>query len=184
MKKILAIVGCFLLIGVVSFSATDPTFQSMESIWNAVFNSGTNTIRATISGNASLSTLSIDDKAQPADKYINFSMADVDPSTFRGRDIIPIWTNGYNSDFVITEIRSVSISDDVDVEFREYTNTDFVTQLTIDAFTISADGSGVYYDTQTVITSPTIDAGNIIALDYSDTVSTDAVHFMFKGYWK
>lgn len=101
-----------------------------------------------------------------ATKTIQFTIAQ--PDDLDETDDIPVFSNNSGFSFIIHEIMSWSDADDADYTLIETSSTDFDTEFTITAITVSTDGTGVYYDTTAVtIASGTIESGNMIILDPS-----------------
>ena len=106
-----------------------------------------------------------------------------DPLDLSETATLPIWKNRTGEVFNITAIYSDSDTDDVVFTLKECPPTDYTSLTTIEAITISTDGTGVYYnDLTSGIDHTVIEAGNVIVLDNDAADDPDYIHFTIVGY--
>ena len=107
------------------------------------------------------------------------------PKDLDEADTLPIWRNEHGVTFTIDAIYSNSDTDDVAFTLKEITDShDFTALTTIEAITISTDGTGVYYnDLTTGIDHTTIETGHIICFDNDATDDPNYVHILIKGHF-
>lgn len=97
-------------------------------------------------------------------------------------DTLPIWRNVTGFTFNITNISADSDTDNVDFTLYELDSYDFSSPITIEAITIDADGTSVYYkDVDSGIDHTAIENNKIIAFDNDGTDEPDYIHITIKG---
>jgi hypothetical protein len=99
------------------------------------------------------------------------------------RDLFSFWPNNTGMTFNITEIRAWSDTDDTALTVEVVTATNWSSPTTVDALTISTDGTGIYYTTETTITDSTIAHDEIITLDFDDTDTPGFVQVEICGWF-
>ena len=116
-------------------------------------------------------------------KVIAFTVCN--PDLLTDADFVPIWTNQTGATFNITAIYSFSDVDDADYTLKYTTNAtyDFTNLTTIEAITISTNGTGVYYNEKAVgdIDDTTVETGKTIGFDASAD-DVDYIHGVIVGY--
>lgn len=117
---------------------------------------------------------------------IDFTICKIiaEPDNLAEADFLPLWANESGMTFNITQIKAWSDTDDFDFTLKECSGTDFTTLTTIEAVTVSTDGTGVYYTTVASgsIDHATIEDGHLIGYDNSTDVA-DSVIIHIKGYF-
>ena len=94
----------------------------------------------------------------------------------------PIWTNTSGMSFVITGWNATSTSDDTDLNIEEI-DADGQNNTTVDAVTISTNGTGIYYASDSTITAGTVEPGHRLMLDFDDTDDPAMVSITITGYY-
>lgn len=117
---------------------------------------------------------------------IDFSIIKIiaEPDNLAEADFLPLWVNETGMTFNITQIKAWSDLDDFDFTLKECSGTDFTTLTTIEAVTVSTNGTGVYYTTVASgsIDHATIEDGHLIGYDNSTDIA-DSVIIHIKGYF-
>ena len=118
----------------------------------------------------------------PIDYSINKIIAE--PDNLAEADFLPLWVNESGMTFNITQIKAWSDVDNFDFTLKECSGTNWTTLTTIEAVTISTNGTGVYYTTVASgsIDHATIEAGHVIGFDNSTDIA-DSVIIHIKGYF-
>lgn len=98
------------------------------------------------------------------------------------RDGVWIWSNQSGMSFVVTGWAAQSSSDDTDLNIEEI-DADGQNNTTVDAVSITTNGTGIYYASDTTITAATIETGHILVLDFDDTDTPSQVHITIYGYF-
>jgi hypothetical protein len=98
------------------------------------------------------------------------------------RDAFRMWQNNSGMSFVVTSWTAQSGTDNTDVNIETTTNTGG-TNATVDAVSITTDGTGMYYSSDSTITAGTITTGSIIWLDFDDTDDPAWVSVSVCGYY-
>ena len=117
-----------------------------------------------------------------ATKFIDFTVTN--PDLLTETAFVPIWTNKSGFIFNITAVYSRSDVDDAVYTLKYTTNddTDHTNLTTIEAITISTNGTGVYYNDLTAgIDDTTIETGKTIGFDAGAT-DCDFIHGVIVGY--
>jgi hypothetical protein len=99
------------------------------------------------------------------------------------RDQFVIWSNESGMTFTITKIEAWSDTDDTSINLEEFTGIDWSSSTTIDAVEIATNGTGVFYQTETSISNPAIEANNVIAIDFDDTDDPGLVKVSICGWF-
>jgi len=95
-----------------------------------------------------------------------------------------LWENRSGFTFNITAIYSKSDTDDVGFTLKETAGTDFTSLTTIEAITISTNGTGVFYnDLTSGIDHTAIENGNCIVYDNDATDDPDWVSITIVGWF-
>ena len=107
-----------------------------------------------------------------------------EPDNLAEADFLPLWVNETGMTFNITQIKAWSDLDDFDFTLKECSGTDFTSLTTIEAVTVSTNGTGVYYTTVASgsIDHATIEDGHLIGYDNSTDIA-DFVIIHIKGYF-
>jgi hypothetical protein len=98
------------------------------------------------------------------------------------RDMYIIWSNESGMTFTVTGWKAWSGTDDTDLNIEEY-NADGTGNATVDAVSITTNGTGVFTAADTTITGPTIENGHILALDFDDVDTPTYVKLTIYGYY-
>jgi len=98
------------------------------------------------------------------------------------RDAFLFWSNETDTAFTITQIKCWAGTDDATLTVKE-TDADGANAATVDALECATNGTGVYTDTQTTITGPTIEAGHLLWIDFDDTDDPSFVKLTVSGYF-
>lgn len=116
-------------------------------------------------------------------KIISFTVCN--PDLLTETAFVPIWTNQTGATFNITGIYSVSDTDDADYTLKYTTNdyTDETNLTTIEAITISTNGTGCFYNAKAVgdIDDTTVETNKTIGYDNSAD-DVDFIHGIIVGY--
>jgi len=115
------------------------------------------------------------------DKPRQFTITE--PDSLVESDNLVVWTNNTAFTFNITEIQAVADTDDATFTIKEV-DADGANATTIEAVTISTDGTNMYYTTVAVgdIDHTVIEAGHRIMYDAS-AFDTDYIHVALEGYF-
>ena len=117
---------------------------------------------------------------------IDFSIIKIiaEPDNLAEADFLPLWVNETGMTFNITQIKAWCDLDDFDFTLKECSGTDFTSLTTIEAVTVSTNGTGVYYTTVASgsIDHATIEDGHLIGYDNSTDIA-DFVIIHIKGYF-
>jgi len=107
-----------------------------------------------------------------------------EPDNLAEADFLPLWINETGMTYNITQVKAWSDVDDFDFTLKESSGTDFTSLTTIEAITVSTDGTGVYYTTVDAgrLDHATIETGHVIGFDNSADVA-DSVIIHIKGYF-
>ena len=98
------------------------------------------------------------------------------------RDALYIWSNRSGMNFIVTGWYAESTSDNTDLTIKTMTSSGG-SVTTVDAVSITTDGTGMFYGSDTTVTSATIATGNILFLDFDDTDTPSMVHITITGYY-
>jgi hypothetical protein len=98
------------------------------------------------------------------------------------RDAFLVWSNESGASFVVTGWKAWSTSDNTDLNIEETTNSNG-SNSTVDAVSITTDGTSLYYASDTSITAGTIENGNLLWLDFDDTDTPALVKITIYGYY-
>lgn len=115
-------------------------------------------------------------------KIISFTVAN--PDLLTEAAFVPIWTNKTGATFNIVAVYSTSDVDDAAYTLKYTTNSysDHTNLTTVEAITISTDGTGVYYNDLTAsIDDTTVEADKTIGFDNGAT-DCDFIHGVIIGY--
>jgi len=99
------------------------------------------------------------------------------------RDRVVLWTNNTGMVFTVTEIRAWSDTDDTDVTLEIVTATNFGSPSTLDALSISTNGTGVFTCVETTISDATVAHDEIITADFDDTDDPGQVTIEVSGWY-
>ena len=117
---------------------------------------------------------------------IDFSIIKIitEPDNLAEADFLPLWVNETGMILNITQIKAWCDVDDFDFTLKECSGTNFTTLTTIEAVTVSTNGTGVYYTTVASgsIDHATIEDGHLIGYDNSTDIA-DSVIIHIKGYF-
>lgn len=98
------------------------------------------------------------------------------------RDAVRIWQNNSGMSFIVTSWSAQSSADNTDVNIETTTNSGG-TNATVDAVSITTDGTSMYYASDSTITAGTISNGSILWLDFDDTDTPDWAAISVCGYY-
>lgn len=98
------------------------------------------------------------------------------------RDAFFVWSNNSGMSFVVTGWYAWSTSDNTDLNIEE-TDGNGANNATVDAVSITTDGTGIFYANDSTITAGTIENGHIIWIDFDDTDTPSLVHVTIYGYY-
>jgi hypothetical protein len=98
------------------------------------------------------------------------------------RDAFLVWSNNSGMSFVVTGWYAWSTSDDADLNIEE-TDGDGANNATVDAVSITTNGTSIYYANDSTITAGTIENGHLLWLDFDDTDAPAQVHVTIYGYF-
>lgn len=105
------------------------------------------------------------------------------PDLLTEADNLVVWTNNTAFTFNLTEIQATADTDDATFTLKEV-DADGANATTIEAVTISTDGTNLYYTTVAVgdIDHTAIEAGHRLMYDAS-AFDTDYIHIALEGYF-
>ncbi len=98
------------------------------------------------------------------------------------RDAFRMWQNNSGMSFIITSWSAQSSTDNTDLNIETTTNSNG-TNATVDAVSITTDGTSMYYASDSTITAGTIANGSILWLDFDDTDDPGWVSVSVCGYY-
>lgn len=98
------------------------------------------------------------------------------------RDGFAIWKNVSGLPFVVTGWDFESGADNTDCNIEE-TDADGANNATVDAVSITTDGTGLFYASDTTITAATIENGHRIIIDFDDTDTPSYVKGVIYGFY-
>lgn len=108
------------------------------------------------------------------------------PYSLDESETLVIWTNRTSYNYVITAIYSWSDTDDVAFTLKEITDPhDYSALTTIEAITISTNGTDVFYNELTSgIDHTVIEPGHKICFDNDATDNPDSIDIAIEGYYQ
>lgn len=98
------------------------------------------------------------------------------------RDKFIFWENDTGMTFTITRIGCWAGTDNTDLTIKEY-NADGSNVQTVDAVSITTDGTTIYYAEETTITGATIEATHLLSIDFDDTDDPSYVKCTIRGWF-
>jgi hypothetical protein len=115
-------------------------------------------------------------------KPIHFTVVAPNDLADAARDHAWFWENESGMTYTVVRIHCVSDTDDTALTIMEE-DADGANDATVDAITISTDGTGLYYQTETTITGPTIESGHLLYADFDDTDTPGQVKCTIRGWF-
>lgn len=98
------------------------------------------------------------------------------------RDAFPFWSNETGMTFTITSIKAWSGTDNATLMI-EKSDADGANKADVDELDCTTDGTGVYTDTETTLTSATVTAGQLLWIDFDDTDDPAWVKVTIEGWF-
>lgn len=98
------------------------------------------------------------------------------------RDKFIIWTNKSGMSFIVTGWDATGDTDNTDLTITEMDN-DGANATTVDAVSITTDGTSLFYASDTTITAATIENGHRLYLNFDDTDTPGQVSITIYGYY-
>lgn len=98
------------------------------------------------------------------------------------RDATYFFTNVSGMSFVVTGWKAMSDTDNTDLAIEEV-DEDGQNAATVDAVSITTDGTGLFYASDTTISAATVENGHRLRLDFDDTDTPGFVHIVVYGYY-
>jgi hypothetical protein len=102
--------------------------------------------------------------------------------TDAARDATRLFQNKSGMNFIVTSWEAQSSTDNTDLNIETTTNSGG-TNATVDAVSITTDGTSMFYASDSTITAGTIATGSIVWLDFDDTDTPDWVSITVCGYF-
>jgi len=121
-------------------------------------------------------------KAVPLTQEIQITVVAPNDLADATRDAFQAWENVSGMSFVVTGWSAASGTDDTDLNIEE-TDADGQNNATVDAVSITTNGTGIFTASDTTITGATIENGHRLLLDFDNTDAPTWVKITIYGYY-